>query len=338
MPRGPRLDAPGVLHHVMVRGLERRAIFRDHRDRRDFVQRLAALTQARAWSVYAWALLPNHLHLLVRTAQRPLPRTLGALLGGYVGAFNRRHHRVGHLFQNRYKSIVVEDDPYLLELTRYIHLNPLRAGLVRDLAALDRYRWTGHSTLLGRVRRPWQNVEEVLGQFHRTAGEARRRYRQFVAEGLRRGRRPDLQGGGLRRSAGGWAGLAALRRGRERWAADERVLGSGPFVERLLAEVAVAQARPARAGRAVPRLLARLARAFGVPPASLTTGARQRPVVLARAAVAAVAVEGLGLPGAAVARALGVTPMAIWRGVPRGLAALRARGLDPRRLARAAMK
>ncbi len=188
MPRGPRLDAPGVLHHVMARGLERRPIFRDDRDRRDFVQRLAALTQARAWTVYAWALLPNHLHLLVRTDRRPLPRTLGALLGGYVGAFNRRHHRVGHLFQNRYKSIVVEDEPYLLELTRYIHLNPLRAGLVQDLAALDRYRWTGHSTLVGRVKRPWQGVDAVLGQFHRTAGEARRRYRQFVCK-CKRGRR-----------------------------------------------------------------------------------------------------------------------------------------------------
>jgi REP element-mobilizing transposase RayT len=323
----------------MVRGLERRAIFRDDRDRRDFVQRLATLTQAQAWTVYAWALLPNHLHLLVRTQRRPLPRTMGALLGGYVGAFNRRHHRVGHLVQNRYKSIVVEAEPYLLELTRYLHLNPLRAGLVRDLAALDRYRWSGHRTLLGRVKHPWQAVDEVLGQFAKTPGAARARYRAFVADGLPQGRRPELQGGGLRRSAGGWAGLAALRRGRERWAADERVLGSGPFVERLLAEVAVAPPpRSARAWRAVPRLLSRLARVFGVPAASLTGGARHRPVVTARAAVAAVAVEELGLPGAAVARALGVTPMAIWRGLPRGRAALRARGLDPRRLARAAMK
>ncbi len=153
MPRGPRLDAPGVLHHVMVRGLERRAIFRDARDRADFVARVAAGAQAHAWTVYAWALLPNHAHLLVRTDQRPLAATLRALLAGYAGAFNRRHRRVGHLFQNRYKSIVIEQEPYLLELIRYIHLNPLRAGLVRDLAALDRYRWTGHRGLLD-ARKP----------------------------------------------------------------------------------------------------------------------------------------------------------------------------------------
>ena len=83
-----------------------------------------------AWAAYAWALLPNHAHLLVRTGVRPLARTMGVLLGGYAGAFNRRHRRQGHLFQNRYKSIVVEEEPYRLELTRYIHLNPLRAGLV----------------------------------------------------------------------------------------------------------------------------------------------------------------------------------------------------------------
>ena len=118
MPRGPRLDAPGVLHHVMVRGIERRDIVRDRRDRAAFVARLAALAQAGAWTVYAWALLPNHAHLLVRTGQRPLAATMRALLAGYAGAFNRRHRRGGHLFQNRYKSILIEAEPYLLEVQR----------------------------------------------------------------------------------------------------------------------------------------------------------------------------------------------------------------------------
>lgn len=109
MPRGPRLDAPGVLHHVMVRGIERCDIFRDARDRRDFVARLAAQAAAQAWEVYAWALLPNHLHLLVRTGRRPLSATMRRLLAGYAGAFNRRHQRHGHLFQNRYRSMRVGD-------------------------------------------------------------------------------------------------------------------------------------------------------------------------------------------------------------------------------------
>jgi len=88
----------------MVRGLERRVIFRDDADRADFVRRVAAVAEQGAWTVYAWALLPNHAHLLVRTGTRPLPRSMRSLLTGYAGAFNRRHHRVGHLFQNRYKS------------------------------------------------------------------------------------------------------------------------------------------------------------------------------------------------------------------------------------------
>jgi putative transposase len=106
MPRQARLDAPDTLHHVMVRGLERRVIFRDDTDREDFVARLATLAAAGALTVYAWALLPNHAHLLVRTGTRPLPRSMRSLLTGYAGAFNRRHTRVGHLFQNRYKSIM----------------------------------------------------------------------------------------------------------------------------------------------------------------------------------------------------------------------------------------
>ncbi len=118
MPRQPRLDAPGTLHHVRVRGIERTALLRADRDRADFVARLAALAEHGALTVYAWALLPTHAHLLVRTGPRPLLRSMRSLLTGYVGAFNRRHKRVGHLCQNRYKSIVVEEEPYLLELVR----------------------------------------------------------------------------------------------------------------------------------------------------------------------------------------------------------------------------
>jgi putative transposase len=339
MPRGPRLDAPGVLHHIMARGIEGRTIFQDVADRRDFVARLGVVTAAGAWEVYAWALLPNRLHLLVRTGQRPLGRTMGALLAGYAGAFNRRHNRRGHLFQNRYRSVVVEEEPYLLELTRYIHLNPLRVGLVRNLRALDRCPWTGHRGLLGTARHPWQTVEGILGQFGRRVGEARRRYREFVEEGIRQGRRPDLEGGGLRRSAGGWEGLTALRRGREGWAFDERILGSGPFVERLLAEVAPGPGpTPARAWRAFAHVRAQLATAFEVSETALAQGSRRRPVAAARAAVGAVAVHGLGLPVTRVARALGVTPMPLVRALSRGRQLLAVRGLTVETVAQESLK
>jgi putative transposase len=154
MPRQPRLDAPEALHHVMVRGLERRVIFRDDRDRADFVARLAARPEAGAWTVSAWAVLSNHAHLLVRTGTRPLARSMRSLLTGYAGAFNRRHKRGGHLFQNRYESVVVVEEAYLWELVRYLHLNPLPAHVVPDLRRLDRDPWTGHSALRGTVPRP----------------------------------------------------------------------------------------------------------------------------------------------------------------------------------------
>ena len=206
MPRGPRLDAPGVLHHVMARGIEGRALFREDRDRADFVRRLAALAQAGAVTVYAWALLPNHVHLLVRSGHRPLSRTMRSLLTGYAGAFNRRHHRKGHLFQNRYKSVVVEEAPYFLELVRYLHLNPLRTGIVQDLRALDRYPWSGHAALVGRGTIPWQATRTVLARFAPT-----RRRAQAGVPGLHR------RGGGARaapRPPGGWAAPERGRVGR----------------------------------------------------------------------------------------------------------------------------
>lgn len=344
MPRAARLDAPGALHHVMVRGIERGLLFRDDRDRADCVARLAHVVQRTGLTVLAWALLPNHLHLLVRSpaAQRGrpyrpvLPTAMRLLLTGYAGAFNRRHKRVGHLVQNRYRSTLVDADSYLLELVRYIHLNPLRAGAVPDLAALARYPWSGHSALLGHVDRPWQATADVLGLFGAARRTARRQYLAFVAAGVAEGRRPEFQGGGLRRSAGGWSGVAALRRGRERWAADERILGSGAFVERVLRETEPPlTAWPRQRARAVlPLLLKWCADRWGVGLAELQQGSRRRPVAQARAVVASLALVHLGLPAALVARELAVTPAVVRRGVERGPALLTARHIDGERLLR----
>ena len=154
MPRQPRLDAPGVLQHVMARGIERRKIFWDDKDRFLFLERLAIILEETQTQCYAWALIPNHFHLLLRIGQTPLSTVMRRLMTGYAVNFNKRHRRAGHLFQNRYKSVVCEEENYLLELTRYIHLNPLRARLVEDLKSLDKYPWTGHSAILGRRKNP----------------------------------------------------------------------------------------------------------------------------------------------------------------------------------------
>ncbi len=131
MPRKARIDAPGALHHIIVRGIERRNIFLDDVDRENFLARLGAVIEDTQTACFAWALIPNHVHLLLRTGDGPISRVMQRLLTGYAVSFNRRHRRHGHLFQNRYKSILCQEDAYLLELVRYIHLNPLRAKMVQ---------------------------------------------------------------------------------------------------------------------------------------------------------------------------------------------------------------
>jgi REP element-mobilizing transposase RayT len=301
----------------MVRGIERRPLVRDDPDRADFVARLAALVEARALTVYAWALLPNHAHLLVRTGMRPLARSMRSLLTGYAGTFNRRHKRRGHLFQNRYKSIVVEEDPYLLELVRYLHLNPLRAQVVKDFRTLARYPWTGHSALLGTVPRPWQETRTILTQFGPTPARARRAYRAFVAAGIPQGRRPELQGGGLRRSLGGWQAVAALRRGREAYVADERVLGAPAFVEALRRAAPVPAPGPRRPPALLPVLHAAAA-ALDLPPAALAGAGRGSRVARAREGAAYLWCRVAGQSGRVLAAALGLSHQAVYAAATRG--------------------
>ena len=303
----------------MVRGIERRALFRDDADRADFVARLAALVRDTGVTVSAWALLPNHAHLLLRTGQRPLPRVMRSLLTGYAGAFNRRHRRAGHLFQNRYKSIVVEEAPYWLELVRYLHLNPLRAGVVPTLAALARYPWSGHSAVLGHCPRPWQTTTDVHAAFGRTPRAARAAYQAFVASAVPRGRRPDLQGGGLVRSLGGWEAVKALRRGREAYAGDERILGSAAFVETL--QQTLRPAAPAPGGApALADLVQRVCTSLQLHPASLQGGGRKPAVSRARAGIAYLWTEVFGRSGRALTPVLGVRPAAVYAAARRGRA------------------
>jgi len=202
MPRRSRIDAAGALHDVMVRGIERGTLFRDDTDRNNFLERLGEILLDTKTLCYAWALIPNHFHLLLRTGPVPISTIMRRLLTGYALWFNRTHCRHGHLFQNRFKSILCQEDIYLLELVRYIHLNLIRARLVKDMDELDRYPYCGHSVIMGKVNNSWQDTEEVLGMFGEKVGAARRAYRAFVEKGIAEGRRQDLTGGGLLRSAG----------------------------------------------------------------------------------------------------------------------------------------
>ena len=196
MPRRSRIDAAGALHHVMVRGIERGAVFRNDTDRDHFLERLGEILQDTKTLCYAWALIPNHFHLLLRTGPVPISTVMRRLLTGYALWYNRTHRRHGHLFQNRFKSILCQEDVYLLELVRYIHLNPIRAHLVGDLDELGRYPYGGHSVLMGKVKKPWQDTEGVLGMFGEKLGAARRPYQGLCGKGDCRGEASGSHGRG----------------------------------------------------------------------------------------------------------------------------------------------
>ena len=231
MPRQPRLDSAGVLHHVMIRGIERRNIFRDTKDRKDFLERLSRLLPETQTACYAWALIPNHAHFLFRSGPEGIADLMRRLLTGYVVSFNKRHKRTGQLFQNRYKSIICEEETYFKELIRYIHLNPVRAGVVHTVEDLNVFPYSGHSTLMGTVQRSWQNTSYVLQYFSANDARARRMYSTYVESGFNQGRRDDLSGGGLVRSLGGWMNA---RDTKNRVKGDQRILGGSDFVMTIL--------------------------------------------------------------------------------------------------------
>jgi putative transposase len=223
MPRKARIDAPGALHRIIIRGIERKRIFFDDGDRNDFLERLSRLLPQSESAYYAWVSIPNHAHFLFRTGRASLTSVMRRLLTGYAVSFNRRHRRQGQLFQNRYKSIVCQEDAYLKELVRYIHLNPVRAGIVQGIKELNTYPYCGHSVLMGRRDRPWQDVNYVLGYFGTRGAQAKKAYLNFIQEGIAQGRRDDLTGGGLIRSLGGWSEVKQLKERRHQHVmSDER--------------------------------------------------------------------------------------------------------------------
>ena len=321
MPRQARIDAPGALHHIIVRGIEKRDIFNDNTDRKRFVQRLANILGESQTPCYAWALLPNHFHLLLKTSLTPIATIMRRLLTGHAVYFNRRHERSGHLFQNRYKSILCQEDNYLLELVRYIHLNPLRAGQISSLKKLDSYPYSGHSVLVGHYQNDWQSVDETLSLFGKKTPKARKRYRKFVKKGVTQGRRPELVGGGLIRSVGGWQAFKALDRNDAHLKSDERILGDSDFVEEVLKKAEEKRERKYQLeaeGFTVDRLANRVAYILGLKSEDVWKKGKHPQIVRARSLLCYWAVNELGMTATELARRIGLTQSAISQSVKRG--------------------
>jgi len=308
MARVARVVGGGVAQHVMVRGIERRRIFRDDLDRRDFVARLDRILPEEGWSCFAWALMPNHVHLVMQGSGRNLSRVMARLGTGYARGFNARHGRSGHLFQNRFKSRVVVDDADLLAVVVYTHRNPLEGRLVPSVRALESYPWCGHPALVGRrPGHPFEAVSACLGLLADDPSIARGRLDRWMeqspaCEGKRggsdrvaaRGATPDEPPSPLDSSRS--RGPRSALEGDLRWAvsnADPREL-----LDALMTEVA----------RHLDLSKAQLRR-----PSRGTTAADARAIVAYLAAA-------LELPGTDIASALGVSPSAVSHAIRRGRA------------------
>lgn len=206
MARRPRIECPGALYHVIARGNQKQRIFVDDSDRKHYLGLLLALKKTCFFRLYAYVLMHNHVHMLLESGTIPLSRIMQRLTGGYTQYFNRRHGLSGHLFQGRYKAILCAKDSYLLELSRYIHLNPVRVKAVRDPA---KYRWSSYNAYLGnKSQHEFVDVEPVLAYFSRNDGH--NEYRKFVLEGIEEGHRAEYYE-----------------------AAEGRILGDGKFVQEI---------------------------------------------------------------------------------------------------------
>lgn len=209
MTRPLRIQFPGALYHVTSRGDRQEPIFDDDVDRRVFLATLGEVVRQANWVCYAYCLMSNHYHLVFKTPDANLAKGMRQLNGVYTQHSNRRHQRTGHLFQGRYHAVLVDGDAYLLALSRYVVLNPVRAGMVKQP---EGWPWSSHKAMLGTAAAPpWLEADGLLALFGETRVEARRRYAEFVVEGLDR---PSI-----------WKELN-----------QQIYLGSDAFVERMQAE------------------------------------------------------------------------------------------------------
>ena len=254
MPRKPRIHVPGGVYHVMLRGNGGQPIFFSDEDRSRFLLLLQEGTSRFGYRVHGYCLMGNHVHLVLQVADIPLSRSMQNLAFRYTRWVNQRQDRIGHLFQGRYKAILVDQDAYLLPLVRYVHLNPVRAGLVDDPKA---YPWSSHRPYLGMDAVPWLTTDWVLGCFAAEADPARQAYAAFVSAGT--GTTEDL----------------------ERGSADVRILGGDTYLEKVLDQPPRDADRPD-----LEAIVSTVCRNLEVEPSSLAAPGRGRKASHARAVAA----------------------------------------------------
>ena len=322
MARKGRIDAAGAVHHVIQRGMDRGRIFLDGTDYHDFVKRMAEnLTETRT-RCFAWSLMPNHVHLVLSTGTTPIRSVLQCIFTGHAMGINRKYGRSGHLFQGRYKSILCEKEAYLLELVRYVHLNPVKSGIVESVGDLGKYRWTGHRTLIGLNDVPWQATDEVLRRFGGRIGSARQKYIEFLKAGLKGSANElEIMGQGMKRlSEGGWESDHGKADASDTYA-DERIAGTREFVENVLKKAGERErwrSKMAGKGWTPDKVIQRAAKVAGIMAEDVKGNGKRPAQCLARYMACKWLVDDLGRTETDVAGILGLTQPTVSKVVRRG--------------------
>jgi len=268
MARRPRLFAPGLLYHVIVRGNQRQKTFLNDGDYQAYIERLGRYRQKFGHTIHAYCLMPNHVHLLVESAHEPLGKFMQGLQQSYSQYFNLRHRKTGHVFQGRYKAIVCQHDEYLLQLIRYIHLNPVRAAMVKNPA---RYAYSGHPAYLANKATEVIDPRKVLALM---GGKAR--YRAFIADGMKEGHKEEYYD-----------------------VDDQRFLGTEGFGETLQTKH---EERRTKKRRPVDKIVEELCDAVEIDATELRSANRSWAVSRARTMIAYVLVRPQGYALSEVAR------------------------------------
>ena len=305
MPRQARPDYENAVHHVMGRGIEKRPIFTCQKDRSEFLDRMGAVCPECGLEIYAWSLMPNHFHLLLRRKKQKLGHGMRRLLCGYASWFNRRYERSGRLFQGRYKSKLVETERYLARLVRYIHLNPVIAGMV-DLEMLESYPWTGHRPLMGRGELCCQNTSAVLAFFGDSESSARGGLSDYMSA-----KDPEPE------ELGRWCWTLSF--GERKRNCHVAAIGSEEFRRSIAmrSEPGASSTRSSNPGH-LASAMDDLCRKMGVSPARIRGGAKGGSLSRVRAAISFLGTIVLGLTTTQVSRHIGVSQQSVSKSVSRG--------------------
>ncbi len=321
MARITRPDWENALHHIMARGIDGRTLFSNVFEYEHLRSRLEQLVVELKFSVYAWVIMPNHLHLLIRTGPESISLLMHRLLTGFAISYNRRHDRTGHVFQGRFKSILVQEENYFLKLINYIHLNPLKAKLVNSLEELDMYKWSGHPCLIGKTECRWMKRDSVLEHFGDTEHYAIKNYQTSLLNDTKNLTSSEMIYGNYTIGVNGIKS-SDQRTGNSHWSGICRVLGDKEFAKTVLSRLHDSRSLDIRdrenIHRKIERLFIQIEVTLGLCRSVICGNSRSSELSEARGAIAWICSQKYGLSYRDISRLLVISRSGAAKAVQRG--------------------